>query len=169
MYTSLKIVKKLVYAWMYYPNGLSTGFTISKGYITGDEFTGLLQIVEQGKTKRPEVNILNVTIQDEYSGGSEMSFSNFADLQQQLVYLDNPLVQQPGGGISEGGSGAVYNNDFTYNGGSQEFEITIPNIIVKNVFRGRVRLFKNEYSYVGNKVTIFYDVLEIGEVISITN
>lgn len=98
MYTSLKIVKKLEFAWMYYPNGLTTGFAISKGYITGDDVTGLLQIVEQGKTKRPDVLLSTVTVLDEYGGGTEKTFATFAELQEELVLLNNPLMQTENGG-----------------------------------------------------------------------
>lgn len=92
MYSSLKIVRKLSYAWMYYPNGLDTGFSISKGYITGDEVTSLLQIIEQGKTKRPEVYLEDVTVIDEFTGGSEITFATFYELEQYLVLLNNPLT-----------------------------------------------------------------------------
>lgn len=100
MYTSLLIVKKLSYAWMYYPNSLTTGFAISKGYFSADEATNLFQIVEQGKTKRPEVLLQNITVKDEFSGGATLSFSNFTDLQQQLVIMGCPLsVDLIGGGV----------------------------------------------------------------------
>ena len=62
-----------------------------------------------------------------------------------------------------------YNEDFIYAGGVQEFLISTPGIVVKNVFRGRLKLFKNEYTIVDNLVTITYDTLEINEKISITN
>lgn len=100
MYTSLLIVKKQAFAWMYYPNGLTTGFAVSKGYITGDEVTGLMQIVEQGKTKRPEVLITNIIVRDEFSGGANLTFTNFADLQQQLVLMGNPLMVETIGGTT---------------------------------------------------------------------
>lgn len=125
MYTSLKIVRKLSYAWMYYPNGLTTGFAISKGYITGDEVTGLLQIVEQGKTKRPEVFLTDVIVEDEYAGGGEISFTNFYDLQQYLVLLNNPLVVELVGGDFDGSND---NNKFVLKPG---FSI-LGNIIMVN-------------------------------------
>ena len=100
MYTSLLIVKKLSHAWMYYPNGLSTGFAISKGYLTGDEVTGLVQIIEQGKTKRPEVLLTDIIVQDDFSGGVTMTFTSFADLQQQLTLMGNPLMVDTIGGTT---------------------------------------------------------------------
>lgn len=98
MYSSLKIVRKLGFAWMYYPNALLTGFAISKGYITYDDVTGLVQIVEQGKTKRPEVLFTNITVVDEFTGGVETSFNTFAELLQYLVVLNNSLVVDIAGG-----------------------------------------------------------------------
>jgi hypothetical protein len=98
MYSSLKIVRKLGFAWMYYPNALLTGFAISKGYITYDDITGLVQIVEQGKTKRPEVLFTNITVVDEFTGGVETSFNTFAELLQYLVVLNNSLVVDIAGG-----------------------------------------------------------------------
>lgn len=92
MYTSLKIVKKQPFAWIYYPNGLSTGFAVSKGYFTADEATRLFQIVEQGKTKRPDVFLENITLQDESAGGPLLTFATLADLQQKLSELGNPLM-----------------------------------------------------------------------------
>ena len=63
----------------------------------------------------------------------------------------------------------IYNEDFVYTSGPQTFTITIPGVIVKNVFRGRVRLFNDEYTFVAGVVTITYDTLDAGEKISITN
>lgn len=66
-------------------------------------------------------------------------------------------------------SNIIYNQDFLYNGGAQTFTIVQEGIIVKNVFRGRLKLFTDEYTVNGNVVTITYDILEVGEKISITN
>jgi len=63
----------------------------------------------------------------------------------------------------------TYNEDFTYTSGPQTFAIAIPGVVVKNVFRGRVRLFNDEYTFVDGVVTITYETLESGEKISITN
>lgn len=102
MYTSLRIVKTQPYAWIYYPNGLSTGFAVSKGYFTSEEETGLFQIVEQGKTKRPAVHIGNITLEDVSTGGPVLYFSSLSDLQQKLTELGNPLTQSPSSNILTG-------------------------------------------------------------------
>jgi hypothetical protein len=47
---------------------LLCGFAISKGYITYDD-TGLVQMVEQGKTKDLKFYLLNITVVDEFTGG----------------------------------------------------------------------------------------------------
>jgi len=66
------------------------------------------------------------------------------------------------------GGASPYSGDFTYTSGPQTF--TVPTgIIVKNVFRGRVKLFNNEFTVVAGVVTITYDTLESGDKISITN
>ena len=164
-YTSLKIVKKSEYSWVYYPNNNATGFLISKGYFTGDELSGLFQIVEQGKTKRPAVNILDITLQDESNNGGVISFTQLSTLLEFLTFMGNPLTQQPAEIVISPQTQIPL--DFTYNGGLQEFVIT-PGYIVKNVYRGRLRLYNDEYTYSDNTVTIIYDVLEPGEKISIT-
>lgn len=71
--------------------------------------------------------------------------------------------------LNASNSAIVYNQDFVYSGGPQTFTISEVGVIVKNVFRGRLKLFNNEYTIVDNVVTITYDILEIDEKISITN
>jgi hypothetical protein len=63
---------------------------------------------------------------------------------------------------------ASYNEDFPYTNGSQEFSVP-DGIVVKNVFRGGLRLSKNKYTFDGKIVKITYDTLETDEIISITN
>ncbi len=117
MYTSLLFVKKLGYAWMYYPNGLSTGFALSKGYISGDEEAGTVQIVEYGKTKRPQVYLRDIIVQDDYTGGVQMTFTSLVDLQQQLTIMDCPLmVDTIGGGSNPSNNVFISKPGFTVSG-----------------------------------------------------
>ncbi len=91
MYSSLKLVKVLAYGWEYFPNGLDKGFTISKGYFSIDTDTGIFQIVEDGKTKRPGVLLQNVIVQDLTTDMVERSYTSLANLQNDLFILKNPL------------------------------------------------------------------------------
>lgn len=105
-YTSLKIVRVLEFAWLYYPNGLTTPFGISKGYFTYDAVDNKLLIIEDGKSQRPKVNLANVTIEDIYLSEAEITFTtNFANFSNILTSKGCPLavdqIQVLSGGISE--------------------------------------------------------------------
>lgn len=103
-YSKLELVKVLPYGWIYYPNNYSVGFTISKGYFTGDEATNVFQIVEDGKSKRPSVLLQNIVVRDESTGGADQTFSSFAELSDRLVFLGCPLAvsqSSSSSGISE--------------------------------------------------------------------
>lgn len=91
-YTSLLIKRVLEFAWVYYPNDLSTGFGISKGYFSFDELEGKMQIVEDGKSKRPKVQLGNITFEDEFLSEAAISFSSFAELQNTLTEKGCPLA-----------------------------------------------------------------------------
>lgn len=91
-YTSLKIVKILPYAWVYYPNGSNLGFSISKGYFSSDASTNIFQIVEDGKVKRPGVSLENISVVDETITGPTEYFSSFEELHNRLAILGCPLT-----------------------------------------------------------------------------
>lgn len=103
-YTSLKIVRILKYAWLYYPNASEKCFAISKGYMTYDENDNKILIVEDGRSHRPKVLLNNVTLHDLYMGESEISFTNVEQLFNTLTLKGNPLfvnVIQTGSGGSQ--------------------------------------------------------------------
>ena len=150
MYTSLKIVKKLSFAWIYYPNGLSTGFAVSKGYFTADEATGLFQIVEQGKTKRPEVLLENIVVQDESAGGPELVFSSLVDLQQKLSELGNPLMN-----VVSTNSGQLTNDELEAVQNSNDPSATNPFVTLDDIssILPDVLLESTGYTLVGQDLT----------------
>jgi hypothetical protein len=91
-YTSLKIVRELEFAWVYYPNGLSVGFGMSKGYFSFDTGNNLLTIVEDGRAQRPKVNLADITFQDLFLSESEINFVSYTQMQNLLAVRGCPLA-----------------------------------------------------------------------------
>lgn len=90
-YTSLKIVREAQFSWVYYPNGGTAGFGVSKGYFSWEDSTGKLQIVENGKSLRPKVALENISFEDQYLGTPIVYFTNFTNFQNLMTLKGCPL------------------------------------------------------------------------------